>query len=126
RRWSSRSCSRCGWRNGSPASRRRACTPPLPERMRKLAWLCAVLCAPAAAAFDPRYGWLTMDTPHFEIHFHQGEYAFAAKVARIAEEAHARLSPLLDHQPSERTQIVLTDDTDSANGSATPLFYNLV
>ena len=92
--------------------------------MRK-AWLCALLCAPAALA-DPRYQWLTLDTPHFEIHFHQGEYAFAAKVARIAEEAHARLSPLFDHQPSERTQIVLTDDTDFANGFATPLFYDLV
>ncbi len=90
------------------------------------AWLCALLWAPAALAFDPRYQWLTLDTPHFEIHFHQGEYRFAAKVARIAEEAHARLSPLFDHQPSERTQIVLTDDTDSANGSATPLFYDLV
>ena len=60
--------------------------------MRK-AWLCALLWAPAALGFDPRYQWLTVDTPHFEIHFHQGEYRFAAKVARIAEEAHARLSP---------------------------------
>ena len=66
--------------------------------MRK-AWVCALLWAPAALAFDPRYVWLTLDTPHFEIHFHQGEYRFAAKVARIAEQAHARLSPLLDHQP---------------------------
>ena len=93
--------------------------------MRK-AWVCALLWAPAALAFDPRYQWLTLDTPHFEIHFHQGEYGLAAKVARIAEEAHARLSPLLEHEPSERTQIVLTDDSDFANGSATPLFYDLV
>jgi len=92
--------------------------------MRK-AWLCALLWAPAALA-DPRYQWLTIDTPHFEIHFHQGEYRLAAKVARIAEEAHSRLSPLLEHRPSERTQLVLSDDTDFANGSATPLFYDLV
>jgi len=51
--------------------------------MRK-AWLCALLWAPAALGFDPRYRWLTLDTPHFEVHFHQGEYRFAAKVARIA------------------------------------------
>ena len=93
--------------------------------MRKI-WLCALLWAPAALAFDPRHEWLTLDTPHFEIHFHQGEYRLAAKVARIAEDAHTRLSPLLEHQPDERTQIVLTDDTDFANGSATPLFYDLV
>jgi Tol biopolymer transport system component len=90
------------------------------------ALLCALLFAPPSFAFDPRYDWLTIDTPHFEVHFHQGEYAFAAKVARIAEEAHARLVPLFGHVPSQRTQIVLTDDTDFANGSATPLFYDLV
>jgi hypothetical protein len=90
------------------------------------ALVCALLLAPAAFAYDPRYAWLTIDTPHFEIHFHQGEFALAAKVARIAENAHTRLSPLLGHVPSERTQIVLTDDTDFANGSATPLFYDLV
>ena len=88
--------------------------------------LCALLFAPASFAFDPRYAWLTIDTPHFEIHFHQGEYQLATKVARMAEQAHARLVPLFDHAPSERTQILLTDDTDFANGSATPLFYDLV
>jgi Tol biopolymer transport system component len=94
--------------------------------MRRAGLVCALLCAAPAAAYDPRYLWLTMDTPHFEIHFHQGEFALAAKVARIAENAHERLVPLFDHVPSERTQIVLTDDADFANGSATPLFYDLV
>ncbi|HWE26303.1 MAG TPA: BamA/TamA family outer membrane protein [Myxococcales bacterium] len=93
--------------------------------MRK-ALVVALLCAPAALAYDPRYVWLTIDTPHFEVHFHQGEFAFAAKVARIAESAHERLVPLFGHVPPERTQIVLTDDSDFANGSATPLLYDLV
>ncbi|MFL5388571.1 MAG: hypothetical protein ACJ79C_07575, partial [Myxococcales bacterium] len=78
--------------------------------MRRLAFVAALLCAGAARAADPRFDWQTIDTPHFEIHFHQGGYRFAAKAARALEAAHARLSPLLDHVPDARTQVVLTDD----------------
>jgi Tol biopolymer transport system component len=44
----------------------------------------------------------------------------------MAELAHARLAPLLDHEPAERCQIVVSDQTDFANGSATPLLYNAI
>src|SRR5256885_1130621 len=94
--------------------------------MRRIALALALLCAGTARAADPRFDWQTIDTPHFEIHFHQGEYRFAARLARMAEAAHARLSPLLDHVPDGRTQVVLTDDTDFANGSASPVLYTLV
>ena len=94
--------------------------------MRRIALAVALCCAGTARAADPRFEWQTIDTPHFEIHFHQGEYRFAAKLARMAEAAHARLAPLLDHIPDGRTQVVLTDDTDFANGSASPVLYTLV
>jgi hypothetical protein len=94
-------------------------------RLRTL-FFATVLFASAARAYDPRFDWQTMETPHFQIHFHQGEYRFAARVARAAEAAHARIAPLLDHVPSARTQILLTDDSDFANGSASPVFYDLV
>ena len=86
--------------------------------------LAALLALPARA--DYRYVWETLDTPHFEIHYHQGHYLMALKLARLAEEAHARLQPLLDHRPVERCQVVLIDDTDYSNGNATPLLYNQV
>ena len=88
----------------------------------------ALLLLPAAAAAqsDPRHRWLSLETPHFQVHYHQGEYSLAAKTARMAELAHARLAPLLDHEPEERCQIVVTDQTDFANGSATPLLYNTI
>jgi hypothetical protein len=90
--------------------------------------LFALLLAAAfpALALDPRYVWETIDTPHFEIHYHQGMYRYAQKTARLAEEAHRRLAPLLDHEPAERCQIVVQDDTDFANGSAQPVLYNLI
>src|SRR3954447_4281590 len=94
--------------------------------MRRLAFVAALLCAGAARAADPRVDWQTIDTPHLEIHFPHGGYRFAAKAARMLEGAHARLSPLLDHVPDARTQVVLTDDTDFANGSASPVLYTLV
>ncbi|HEY2032022.1 MAG TPA: hypothetical protein VGH20_22680, partial [Myxococcales bacterium] len=93
--------------------------------MRRLA-LFVVLFALPAAAVDPRFVWETIDTPHFEVHYHQGMYRYAQKVARMAEAVHARIVPLLDHEPWTRTQIVVQDDTDFANGNATPLLYPLI
>ena len=91
-----------------------------------LAGLAALLVSLPAAALDPRFVWQTIETPHFQVHYHQGQYKLAQKFARSAEEAHRRLVPLLDHTPSERTQLVVQDDTDFANGNATPLLYNLI
>lgn len=87
-----------------------------------------VLCAGVAAAqgHDPAYRWRTIDTAHFQIHYHQGEEALAQDVAREAERAHATLTPLLGHAPAARTQVVLSDDVDDANGSATTLPYNTI
>ena len=93
--------------------------------MNKL-FAAALLCSLPALAIDPRYVWETVDTPHFAVHYHQGQYLFAQKLARMAEESHRRLVPLLDHEPKERTQLVVEDDTDFANGNATPVFYNLI
>ncbi len=89
-------------------------------------FLALLLLALPARALDPRFEWQTLETPHFEVHFHQGTYRFAQKVARAAELSHQRLFPLLDHVPSERTHIVVEDDTDFANGNASPVLYNLI
>jgi len=86
----------------------------------------AFLAAATAARADPRFEWRTVETPHFEIHYHQGNARLAQKAARLAEESHRRLVPLLDHEPSERCQVIILDDTDFANGSATPLLYNTI
>ncbi len=101
---------------------------PSPRRASTVAaLLLALLClALPARAADPRYSWETLDTPHFEVHYHQGGYPLALRLARLAEEAHRRLTPLLDHRPEQRCQIVLIDDSDFANGSATPVYYNLI
>lgn len=79
-----------------------------------------------AAAGDPYLRWYTITTPHFRVTYHSGLEASAQRTASLAESIHARLTPHLAWQPRERTEIVLTDDTDSANGSATAVPYDLV
>ena len=90
--------------------------------------LLGVLVAPrdAGAFADPTLVWKTWTTKHFQLHSYAGLEPIAERVLDIAENVHQRLSPVLGWEPKERTQIVLTDDTDFANGSATALPFNTV
>lgn len=80
--------------------------------------LALALPAPGDAA-TPGRRWRTMETPHFLLHFHEGLYPLALRAARSLEDAHGRLVPLLGAEPRRRTEVVLADDTDDANGWAT-------
>ena len=75
---------------------------------------------------ERRVRWHTLRTEHFEISYPEPNGAVARRAAFVAERAHRRLSSVLGHDPPGRTQIVLRDNTDSANGSATPLPYNQI
>lgn len=48
----------------------------------------------------------------------------AERVAGLAESVHRRLSSELNWQPAEKTDLVLSDDSDLANGFATPFNFN--
>jgi len=80
----------------------------------------------AFAKTDPSFSWMTLSSPHFLIHYHQGEETLARRSVVIAEDVHARLVPSMKSQPHDRTHIVLLDALDDANGWATPLPYNLI
>jgi hypothetical protein len=88
--------------------------------------LAASSVAGAASLFDPLLKFRTLTTEHFVIHFHQGEDALAQRLAVIAEEAWLALQRTLAVPPPRRTQVVLADQTDLANGYATPVPYNTV
>ena len=70
--------------------------------------------------------WKTIETAHFRISFYSTEDDVAKHVASLAEAIHARLVPAVGWAPSEKTEILLTDQTDAANGSATVLPYNAI
>jgi hypothetical protein len=86
----------------------------------------ALLAPREAHAGDPYLTWSTVDTPHFYVHYHSGLEWHAERVARIAEDVHRELVPETGWAPKQRTHIVLTDDTDSANGYARVIPYNEV
>ena len=70
--------------------------------------------------------WWTISTKHFRVHYDRTLEPIARRVASLAETIHERVADALGYKPSELTEIVLTDDTESANGSATALPYNTI
>ncbi|HEY8039948.1 MAG TPA: hypothetical protein VIF15_09155, partial [Polyangiaceae bacterium] len=94
-----------------------------------IAVACFALLAPQPSAYarnDPRLVWKTIETPHFRITYYSTEDEVAQHVATLAEAIYDRLSPAVGWAPGSLTEILLTDQTDSANGSASALPYNVV
>ncbi len=87
-------------------------------------WL--VVGVPSAGAGDGRRVWKTVETEHFVIHYYEPLLDVARRVAAVAEYAHTVLTPVLKHKPTEKTQIVITDDTDGANGFANTIPRNRI
>lgn len=86
----------------------------------------AALEAGSAEAGDPRLEYYTVETPHFRVHYHGGLEKIAQRTASLAEAIRDRLTTKLVTPPSQTIHILLTDVTDSANGSATALPYNAI
>ncbi len=98
---------------------------------RVAAWaLAGVMLTAASAAADGRYDpalrFRTITTPHFVLHYHQGEEPLVLRLARIVEEEHVALVRRLGHAPRAKTHVVLVDQNDESNGWTTPVPYNLI
>jgi hypothetical protein len=78
-----------------------------------------VLARPSRAADDPRLSWKTLETKHFRITYYSTEDEVAEHLASLGEGIFTRLAPAVGWVPSAKTELLLTDQTDSANGSAT-------
>lgn len=75
---------------------------------------------------DPSLDYRTITTPHFRVHYAERWRDFAERVARVAEESHRILVPLLANEPRMRTHVVVDDSIDVANGSASTLGRNTI
>tara|TARA_Y100001934_G_scaffold244203_1_gene301491 strand:+ start:2953 stop:5736 length:2784 start_codon:yes stop_codon:yes gene_type:complete len=67
-------------------------------------------------------GWLTRSSEHFDAHYPASDPAYetlALHSLNIAEQAHSELMPFFTTPPAAKTQLVLSDDQDIANGWAT-------
>jgi len=86
----------------------------------------AVGIAQAAVNHDSALAWQTLRGKHFLVHYHDGADAQAREVLAIAERVHARLTPLFRWEPAAPTEIVVSDEFDISNGSATPFPANRI
>ncbi len=89
--------------------------------------LCALLLAHAVLRAQESFprtdlNWQTLTTPHFLIHFHDGNDRAAREAAEIAEAIHGPITELYGHAPDGRVSIVLRDHDDYSNGAA--YFYD--
>lgn len=89
-----------------------------------VSWL--MLSADTGWAGDPLRVWKTIETEHFVIHYYEPLLDVARRAAAAAERSHTVLVPVFDHAPEEKTQIVITDDTDGANGFASVVPRNRI
>ena len=80
----------------------------------------------ASSTFDPALRFRMMRTEHFIIYFHQGEERLANRLASIAEDTWRALQRPFGLTPPRLTHVVLADQTEIANGYATPLPYDTV
>jgi len=86
-------------------------------------WLylpCRAAATPLSEAY-PGYRWRTLETPHFSVHYHQGEEEVAKRTAIIGEEIFSELTPFLNWQPRGKTQVVLVNNRDEFNAWSTTL-----
>lgn len=96
------------------------------KSLRRVASVVAFLLAtPAAAQINPSHRWLSLRTQHFFVHFTQPTEGLARRIAADAERAYAQLSTQL-HPPRGPIDIVISDDADLSNGSATPFPTNRI
>ena len=88
--------------------------------------LLATAPAHAQPLADPRVDWLSADTEHFRIHYRSTQRPQAEAVGRAAERVYPRVTAALQWQPRSRTEIVVYNEFDIANGFSTPLPFNLM
>ena len=79
-----------------------------------------------ATLFDPRLRFRVLPTDHFLIYFHQGEDRMALRLASIAEDTWRAHDERPGTEPPPLTHVVLADQTDLANGYATPLPFDTI
>lgn len=89
------------------------------------ALLVVVLGRPALAAWDPALRFYTIETEHFRVTYHTGLEDVAQHVASTAEGIHGDMTAAMGYAPTkDKTELLLVDSAESANGSASALPYN--
>ena len=99
--------------------------------IRRTCWALLLACLGLGSVMaqplaDPRLDWSSADSAHFRVHYRSTQRAQAQAVARAAEKVYPRVTQALAWQPRGRTEIVVYNEFDIANGFTTPLPFNLI
>lgn len=82
--------------------------------------------ANAGVYHDPDLTWQTIESAHFRIHFHNGAEALAQGFWPKAERIYGETCAYLDWYPRDKTDIVLSDESDLSNGFTRVFPFNSV
>ena len=66
----------------------------------------------------PELKWETIETEHFNIHYHDGTERTAALVAKISEEIYSPITSLYQYEPDGLIHFIIRDHDDFSNGAA--------
>ncbi len=66
----------------------------------------------------PELKWFTIDTEHFQVHYHQGAERTAKVVAKIAEDIYPAITTLYEYKPDGKIHFIIRDHDDYSNGAA--------
>ncbi|MBC7957230.1 MAG: hypothetical protein H7Y33_15320 [Cytophagales bacterium] len=80
----------------------------------------------SAQSIEPAKDWQTADSAHFRVNYRSAWRAQAERVVQAAERAYPKVTKALAWEPRGRTEILLIDQYDLANGFSTPLPYNII
>jgi Tol biopolymer transport system component len=80
----------------------------------------------AVGLVDPLLRFRLVRTPHFVIYFHEGEERLASRLAGLVEGVRDQVGARLMVVPPALTHVVVADQSELANGWATPLPRNIV
>jgi len=78
------------------------------------------------ATYAPSLKWHTLETEHFLIHYHTGLKPAADEIARLTPTVHKEVTEFFNWIPKEKTHIVLSNQSEKPNGSASVLPYNRI
>ncbi len=93
-----------------------------PHKFFLFCWLLLGIFQGAFAQFSefnhPELKWLTFETAHFKVHYHEGTEWTAYESARIAEAIYGPVTNFYNFAPREKTALIIKDTDDISNGAA--------
>ncbi len=88
--------------------------------------LSAVVSSAAFAQFEqynhPELKWETIETEHYVIHYHNGEFRTPRMIAEIAEEIYDPITKVYKYEPDSKIHFIVRDHDDYSNGAT--YFYD--